>query len=91
MQRAGGLKRNAGVALLLMLPFAVPGGALLQGLAERNYFPAGWVESWWWRSIAMPHEIWLLLFLACWLLYLVAISGDRMPAQVATQSVERAV
>lgn len=84
MQRAGWLDRSASGALLLMLPFAVPGGALLTGLAEKNYVPAGWVGSWWWRSIAMPHEIWLLLFLACWLLYLLAISGDRAPGQITS-------
>jgi len=81
MQRAC-MDRSASVALLLMLPFAVPGAALVQGLAERNYVPAGWVASWWWRSIAMPHEIWLLLFLACWLLYLLALEGDRVPGQI---------
>jgi hypothetical protein len=30
----------------------------------------------------MPHEIWLLLFLACWLLYLLALEGDRVPGQI---------
>jgi hypothetical protein len=70
-----------------MLPFAVPGGALLQGLVERNYVPRGWVESWGWRSIAMPHEIWLLLFLACWLLYLLAVDSDRVPGRITNQPV----
>ena len=87
MQRASPRTGTAAVALLLMLPFGVPGGALLQGLAARNYIPAGWVGSWWWQAIAMPHEIWLLLFLACWLLYLLAIRRDRAPGQVATQAV----
>ncbi|HEX3353108.1 MAG TPA: glycosyltransferase family 87 protein [Terriglobales bacterium] len=84
MQRAGRMERAAAVALFLMLPFALPGGAFLQGLAQRNYVPATWVESWWWNAVAMPHEIWLLLMLACWLLYQLRFAGDRVPPQVAS-------
>jgi hypothetical protein len=35
----------------------------------------------------MPYEIWLLLFLACWLLYILAANRDRSPGPATTQSV----
>ena len=92
MQRAGWRERGTPVTLLMILPFALPGAALLQALLDRKYIPAGWAGSWWWNAIAMPHEIWLLLALACWLLYPLAINKPSelgqasAPGQASSQA-----
>jgi hypothetical protein len=57
------------VMLVLMLPFAIPGPALLQKLAEDGRIPPHIVQGWWWNGMVMPHEIWALLFISILLLY----------------------
>jgi Glycosyltransferase family 87 len=56
------------LALLLMLPFAIPGSALLQQLEAANRVPVGLVNRWWWNTLVMPHETWCLLLLSILLL-----------------------
>jgi len=57
------------VALLLMLPFAIPGGTILETLQADGRIPAALASHWWWERIVMPHQIWALLFLSILLLF----------------------
>jgi hypothetical protein len=62
------LKKLARAALILMLPFAIPGGALLQQLADHGRIPTVALRSWWWNTLILPHQIWALLGLSVLLL-----------------------
>jgi hypothetical protein len=53
----------------LILPFFVPAAAFLERAAAQSRIPRAVVQSWWWRHVVMPHEIWALLLLALLLLY----------------------
>ena len=66
--------RAARTAIVLMVPFLVPGGSLLEQVQGR--VPTALAHSWVWECIAMPHQIWLLLVLGCLLLWRMA-SEDR--------------
>jgi len=57
------------IAIILIMPFFVPGGVLLQGLAERGYIPVSIADRWWWQAIVLPHENWSLLLLCFLLIY----------------------
>jgi hypothetical protein len=57
------------LALLLMAPFLIPGGTLLQTMQINGRIPSTLSERWWWDTIVMPHEIWALFFLSLVLLY----------------------
>lgn len=59
----------ARAALLLMIPFVVPGAAVLQQLALHGHVSSAVTNSWWWNVIVMPHETWALLLLFLVLLY----------------------
>lgn len=63
------LKRITNIALILMVPFLVPGAALLQQAVRQGSIPDVWTRSWWWDRFVMPHETWFLLLLAVVLLY----------------------
>jgi hypothetical protein len=56
-------------AVVLMLPFAIPGPTLLQHLVNHGRVPMSLTKGWWWEKLIMPHEIWLLLILSIVLLY----------------------
>jgi len=58
-----------GVALLLMLPFLIPGGTLLETMQDSGSIPATLANRWWWQTFVMPHEVWVLLLLSILLLY----------------------
>ena len=63
------LTHIANAALLLMVPFLVPGAALLQQSVRSGRIPEAWATSWWWDRFLMPHQTWLLLFVSLVLLY----------------------
>jgi hypothetical protein len=67
-------KKIARMALLLMIPFLVPGTAFLQKLAAHGQVSAAVAHSWWWDRVVMPHQTWALLLLSLLLLY--GISQD---------------
>ena len=69
---SGRLHNVARAALLLMLPFLVPGAAILQQAVFDHRIPASWSESWWWDRFLMPHQSWLLVALCLLLLYALA-------------------
>jgi len=71
------------LALLLMVPFLIPGGTILQTMQINGRIPSTLSEHWWWDTIVMPHEIWALFFLGLLLLYEMAVprnfgSDDRI-------------
>ncbi|MGA8274544.1 MAG: glycosyltransferase family 87 protein [Candidatus Sulfotelmatobacter sp.] len=55
-------------SLLLMLPFLVPGGTLLETMQRSGRIPQALANHWWWQALVMPHQVWMLLFLAILLL-----------------------
>lgn len=77
---SGKLKPLARIALVLTVPFLVPGAALLQQMASQGRIPAAWTQSWYWDRVVMPHQTWLLLLLSLVLLY--AMVKDTAPADV---------
>jgi hypothetical protein len=60
-------------ALLLMVPFLIPGGTILQTMQINGHIPSTLSERWWWDTIVMPHEVWALFFLGLLLLYEMAV------------------
>lgn len=66
----GAMMRRA--ILVLMLPFAFPGPALLDQWRLAGRIPATMARAWWWNAIVMPHQIWALLFLSMLMLYALA-------------------
>ncbi len=71
------------LSLLLMVPFLVPGGTLLEIMQAEGRIPTALANHWWWRIIVMPHQVWLLLILSMVLLremhtyHLFAGKGDH--------------
>jgi hypothetical protein len=68
-------RRAAISSLLLMLPFAVPGGSLLQTMEEGGRISSTLASLWWWQTIVMAHQAWLLLLLAMVLLYQMSLDA----------------
>jgi hypothetical protein len=58
---------------VLMIPFLIPGGTLLETMEISGRIPAALAHRWWWEAFAMAHQVWLLLFLGILLLYEMAI------------------
>jgi hypothetical protein len=65
----------AAVSLLLMLPFLIPGGTLLETMQADGRIPAALVSHWWWEMIVLPQEIWALFLLGVLLLYEMSRAG----------------
>jgi hypothetical protein len=65
----------------LLLPFFIPGAAFLERSAGRGRIPHVVVQSWWWRYVVMPHEIWALLLLALVLLYGMKLQMDQQASE----------
>jgi hypothetical protein len=61
-------RRVAVFSLLLMLPFLIPGGTLLETMEASGRIPPSLAHRWWWEMIVMPHQVWLLLLLGVILL-----------------------
>lgn len=57
------------LSLLLMIPFLVPGGTLLETIQASGRVPSTLASRWWWEMIVMPHQVWMLFFLSILLLY----------------------
>jgi glycosyl transferase family 87 len=66
--------RGRWLAGLAMAPFLLPGPMLLQSLADRRAMPEWIVNGWWWNTILMPHQTWLLLALSIFLVQAVAFA-----------------
>ena len=59
----------ARLCLLLMLPFLVPGGTLLEIMEANGRIPARLAYNAWWEGLVMAHQVWLLLLLGAVLIY----------------------
>ncbi|MFZ0773263.1 MAG: glycosyltransferase family 87 protein [Candidatus Sulfotelmatobacter sp.] len=62
-------RMSAVFSLLLMLPFLIPGGTLLETSESSGRIPSALAHHWWWEKIVMPHQVWLLLLLSVLLLW----------------------
>jgi alpha-1,2-mannosyltransferase len=60
------------LVLLLISPFLLPGGTLLEDLRNRGALPDALANARWWNAIVMPHQAWILLALAVVLVYAMA-------------------
>jgi Glycosyltransferase family 87 len=67
----------APVTMVLIMPFLIPGPAFLAQLAQSGRIAESLVERWWWNVLIMPHQVWCLLFLSLWLLYLMNADPSR--------------
>ncbi len=72
-------------ALFLMLPFLIPGGTLLETMEADGRIPARLSGHWWWDALVMPHQVWMLLFLAILLLYSMSTQESSNTTTVAEQ------
>jgi hypothetical protein len=63
------VRRIATLTFLLMMPFLLPGGTLLETLESTGCIPATLAHGWWWEAFVMAHQVWLLLLLSVLLLY----------------------
>jgi len=66
-------RKSAIPCLLLMLPFLIPGGTLLETMQFDGRIPAWLAHRWWWEGFVMAHQVWLLLFLSIVLLCEMAV------------------
>lgn len=69
-------RKAATLTLAATLPFLLHGQVLLVELARSGRISPGIISSWWWNSVALPHEIWVLIFLA---ILLVRFVGRELP------------
>jgi hypothetical protein len=69
-------RKETRLSLLLIIPFLVPGAVILKELIGSGYLPCGWELSWWWNSLVMPHQVWLLVGLSLCLNYALAVSNS---------------
>jgi hypothetical protein len=69
-------------SVLLILPFLLPGPAMLYVLGDRGGVPGWVVDSWWWQGIILPHQVWLVLGLAVVLTAALARSTRHQPGSV---------
>lgn len=71
---SGRFRLYARATLLLILPFLVPGGSALEQLQVGGYIPETIAHSWYWTSLALPHQVWLLVLLSLLLLQTLRVS-----------------
>ena len=65
------------LTIALILPFFIPGAALLDRLAQGRRLPAAVLDGWWWNAVVMPHEVWDILFISILLLYFMSLQPTR--------------
>jgi hypothetical protein len=58
------LARYAKLSMLLVVPFVLPGGSMLNWLGATGHVSPQVVNSWWWQGLVVPHETWLTLGVA---------------------------
>ncbi len=75
-EMSGRFNRFARAALLLILPFLVPGGSALEQLQLSGRVAKTIVNSWWWGTLVMPHQVWALFFLSVLLLWTMKVGAE---------------
>jgi len=69
LRKTGGrMRKVAAAALLLMTPFLIPGGTILETLQGNGRFPVSLTNRAWWQAFVMAHQVWALLLLSLLLL-----------------------
>ena len=48
------------ISILTLVPFLVPGAAILGASVQRSWVPPVVSQTWWWRYLVMPHQVWAL-------------------------------
>jgi hypothetical protein len=71
-------RRPAVLSLLLILPFLIPGGTLLETLESSGRISQALVPRWWWEVFFMAHQVWFLLFLGILLIYQMATNRSQI-------------
>ena len=61
-------RRWAILTIIFTLPFLVPGPTILAVMADAGRIPCVISDSWWWRLIVMPHQVYALVLLEICLL-----------------------
>jgi glycosyl transferase family 87 len=61
-------KRVARLILACVIPFLLPGAALLNQLAEKGRVPSNIVNNWCWNGLIVSHQVWIVLILCVVLL-----------------------
>jgi hypothetical protein len=62
------IRSAATLCLLLIVPFLIPGGTILETMVSSGRIPAVLAQNQWWQAFVMAHQAWLLLFLGTLLL-----------------------
>ncbi|MGB7600448.1 MAG: glycosyltransferase family 87 protein [Candidatus Sulfotelmatobacter sp.] len=78
----GELRSSAAACLLLASPFLVPGATVLHEFSDRYEMFQKLSRSWFWESLILPHEAWLILLLCAVLI--MARCHSRASARVTT-------
>jgi hypothetical protein len=65
------------VSVLLILPFLIPGGTLLEAMQAGGHIPSTLTNRWWWETIVLPHQVWTLFFLSILLLCQMNLYGTH--------------
>jgi len=75
------------VSVIMLLPFLVPGPAMLYLLVREGMVSPMVSNSWWWRSLVMPHEVWALCGLLACLLWTMAVEqAKHREAEMSTRT-----
>ena len=61
-------RKWVGSLRVLLACFLLPSGSVLVAAVEENRIPQSISRAWWWNSLVMPHQIWLLLAISVGLL-----------------------
>jgi hypothetical protein len=78
-------RRFAVFSALLMLPFLIPGGTLLETMESSGRIPPALAHRWWWEMIVMPHQVWLLLLLGVLLLCEMVVERSSLRSSPAVR------
>jgi Glycosyltransferase family 87 len=65
---SGRIRSLGKVTFCLILPFLVPGGTVLEQMQLGGHLSAALRNSWWWKAMIMPHQVWLIVILTVVLL-----------------------
>ena len=67
--------RTSLACLLLLAPFLIPGGTLLETMEISGRIPASLSQHRWWEAFVMPHQAWALLLLSVLLVRQMLVEG----------------
>ncbi len=77
----GPRRTPARIALLLTLPFLLPGPLLLENFVEAGLISHSISQCWWWNGFVMTHQIWVLSLLSLVMLYAMASTEEPIASE----------